>query len=110
MSQESVFQTSDRTGRDMGRLSFFPSCCCCCYSLAVTDNLLSFLIWLGLRRRIVHHLFESSVVRAIKPSAVCGEKRQTVRKPQQGPSPSPAFCSRELGAFLTPSLRSSSCP
>lgn len=85
MSQESVFQTSDRTGRDMGRLSFFPGCC---YSLAVTDNLLSFLFWLGLRRRIVHHLFESYAVRAIKPSAVCGEKRQTMRKPQQGPSPS----------------------
>lgn len=54
MSQESVFQTSDRTERGTGRLSFFPSCYC--YSLAVTDNLLSFLVWLDLGRRKVIYL------------------------------------------------------
>lgn len=86
MSQESVFQTSDGTARGTGGLSFFPSCCR--YSITVIDNLLSFLFWLDLRRRKVHLFIESHVVGVIKPSVVCDEKRQTMRKPWQGGSPS----------------------
>lgn len=89
MSQESIVQTSEGTGRGTGRLSFFPSCYWC--SLAVTDNLPAFLCWLDLRRRKGHHLFERRVVRAIKPSPVGGEKRQALRKPRQGGSPSSAL-------------------
>lgn len=98
------------TGLEEAQAGFPFSPSCYCYSVAVTDNLLSFLFWLDLRRRKVHHLFESCFVRAIKASAVCGEKCQSVRKPRQGASPSSAFYSCELGAFITPSLRSRSCP
>jgi len=108
VSQESVVQTSDRRGRGTGRLSIFPSCHC--YSLTVTDNRLSFVFRLHLRRRKVRRLAENRVVRAVQPSPVCGEKPQTLRQPLQGAGPSPACCSPEPGPCITPSPRSSRCP